>query len=279
MLRRIREPFGTAGLIVAVVALVAALGGGAYAARAALSGKQKKEVQRIAKTEAKKYAGKNGEVGPAGPAGMPGAKGDAGAAGAIGPVGQTGPIGPVGPKGDRGPAGIAGESPIVVPLGPQVANCENVGGVKVIDVEGGAAFACNGTSGTGGEGYPDALPAGKTETGIFEFFGKNGVPAGPGAPFILSSISFPLRLASPAEEIVYFNPASHTEEEEEKCPGETKAKPGVLCLYRGSGSAEPPRFFQKTPTLVGAIFVIENTAEHPAEAEIGSWAYTAPPAS
>ncbi|MCW2987260.1 MAG: hypothetical protein JWM24_198, partial [Solirubrobacterales bacterium] len=51
--RRLREPFGKAGLTVGVIALVMALVGGAYAA-GALTGKQKKEVEKIAK----KFAGK-----------------------------------------------------------------------------------------------------------------------------------------------------------------------------------------------------------------------------
>ena len=57
-IRAIREPFGTAGLIVACVALVLALTGAAFAA-AGLTGKQKKEVEKIAK----KYAGKPGAAG------------------------------------------------------------------------------------------------------------------------------------------------------------------------------------------------------------------------
>ena len=51
-IRAIREPFGKAGLTVAILALVLAMVGGAYAS-GALTGKQKKEVKKIAK----KYAG------------------------------------------------------------------------------------------------------------------------------------------------------------------------------------------------------------------------------
>ena len=85
-IRAVREPFGKAGLVVAMVALIAALGGSAIAAKGALTGKQKKEVTKIAQ----KYAGKPGAQGAQGPAG---AKGDAGAPGA---------------KGDPGPAGDRG---------------------------------------------------------------------------------------------------------------------------------------------------------------------------
>jgi hypothetical protein len=103
--RAIREPFGTAGLIVAVVALVAAMAGGAYAANGSLSSKQKKEVTKIAQTEAKKLAGKNGAPGATGSAG---AKGDAGATGAAGVNGDTGATGAAGPQGPAGPTGPKG---------------------------------------------------------------------------------------------------------------------------------------------------------------------------
>ncbi len=85
--RAIREPFGTAGLIVAMIALVTALGGTALAAKGALTGKQKKEVEKIAK----KFAGKPG------------------AAGATGLTGATGPAGPRGATGAEGDQGIQGE--------------------------------------------------------------------------------------------------------------------------------------------------------------------------
>lgn len=83
--RAIREPFGTAGLIVACVALIAALTGAAYAA-GGLNAKQKKEVKKIAK----QFAGKPGAPGATGPAGPAGAKGDTGAAGANGTNGKDG---------------------------------------------------------------------------------------------------------------------------------------------------------------------------------------------
>lgn len=102
-IRAIREPFGTAGLIVAVVALVAALAGGAYAA-SGLTGKQKKEVEKIAK----KYAGKPGPAGPAGVAGPSGPAGANGKDGAQGNLGPQGPQGPIGPQGPQGPAGSTG---------------------------------------------------------------------------------------------------------------------------------------------------------------------------
>ena len=60
-IRAIREPFGKAGLTVAVLAVVLAMVGGAYAA-GALSTQQKKEVERIAR----KAAGRPAPTGPAG---------------------------------------------------------------------------------------------------------------------------------------------------------------------------------------------------------------------
>jgi hypothetical protein len=91
--RAIREPFGTAGLIIACVALIASLAGGAYAASGGLSAKQKKEVKKIAK----QFAGK------------PGATGAAGAKGDQGPKGDTGPEGKQGAAGTNGTNGTNGE--------------------------------------------------------------------------------------------------------------------------------------------------------------------------
>jgi Collagen triple helix repeat (20 copies) len=98
--RAIREPFGTAGLIVACVALIAALGGTAFAA-AKLNSTQKKEVEKIAK----KFAGKPGAAGATGPAGAAGAAGKEGAPGKEGTAGKQGEKGEKGEKGPKGPQG------------------------------------------------------------------------------------------------------------------------------------------------------------------------------
>jgi hypothetical protein len=79
--KRLREPFGKAGLTVAVIALVFAMLGGAYAA-GGLTSKQKKEVKAIAK-------GLQG-TGPAGPQGAAGANGKDGANGSNGTNGSNG---------------------------------------------------------------------------------------------------------------------------------------------------------------------------------------------
>src|SRR4051794_38320152 len=96
--RAIREPFGTAGLIVACIALIAALTGGAYAASGGLTAKQKKEVKKIAK----QFAGKPGAPGTAGAKGDTGGKGDTGAAGTNGTNGSDGTNGLQGPQGEAG---------------------------------------------------------------------------------------------------------------------------------------------------------------------------------
>jgi hypothetical protein len=83
-----REPFGKAGLILALCAIVLATTGAAFAA-GRLTGPEKAEVGKIAAKTAKKYAGKPGAPGKMGPAGKTGATGPAGAAGAPGPAGTA----------------------------------------------------------------------------------------------------------------------------------------------------------------------------------------------
>ena len=92
--RRLKEPFGKAGLTVAVCALVMALVGGAYAA-GGLTKAQEKQVTKIAK----KYAGKPGPAG---------ANGTNGASGTPGARGETGAVGPQGPQGNPGSPGSPG---------------------------------------------------------------------------------------------------------------------------------------------------------------------------
>ncbi len=127
MLKRIREKFGTAGLIVAIVALVVAVAGTAYAATK-LNGTQKKEVEKIAK----KFAGKDGATGAQGPAGAAGAKGDKGNAG------------------DKGPGGSPGESVALTEFPKGVAGCNELGGAEVrmkSQLAGEGTEVCNGSPG------------------------------------------------------------------------------------------------------------------------------------
>ncbi len=95
--RRLKEPFGKAGLTVAILALVLAMVGGAYAA-GGLTKSQEKQVTKIAK----KYAGKPGATGPAGANGTNGTNGKDGAAGKEGPEGKQGPEGKPGKDGTTG---------------------------------------------------------------------------------------------------------------------------------------------------------------------------------
>lgn len=105
-MKRITEPFGKAGLMVAVVALVAAMVGGAYAANHARHHKKSKviitKLNQIKPNVQKQLQGK---AGPAGPTGASGANGKDGAAGAQGPKGDTGATGAEGPEGPEGPEG------------------------------------------------------------------------------------------------------------------------------------------------------------------------------
>jgi Collagen triple helix repeat (20 copies) len=108
--KRLREPFGKAGLTVAVIALVFAMLGGAYAAtndsgKATASAKAKKGPRGP-----KGPKGDTGPAGPAGPAGAKGDKGDSGAKGDTGPQGKEGPQGKQGIQGKEGSPWTAGST-------------------------------------------------------------------------------------------------------------------------------------------------------------------------
>jgi hypothetical protein len=190
-IRAIREPFGTAGLVVACVALIAALGGTALAA-AKLNSTQKKEVEKIAK----KYAGAPGAPGAAGPAG---------------PAGPQGPAGAKGDAGAQGPTGTNGANGKSVAVSNTAPGCTE-GGVSV-EVEGAPASkkeVCNGEEGAEGtpgttgatgpqglEGSPwtfsSLLPAGAIETGTWTLdVSKADAPEEHN--MALASISFPVSL-------------------------------------------------------------------------------------
>jgi hypothetical protein len=210
-IRAIREPFGTAGLIIAMVALVAALGGSAVAASSALSGKQKKEVEKIAK----KFAGKPGTPGTTGPAGA------AGAAGKNGTDGSNG-------------VGTNGTGATTTSFTGTKGSCTN-GGIEVKSASP-TVNVCNGTNGT--SGFTETLPSGKTETGAWSISAKGETELEPGlfVPAGLTSISFPipLELALPAAKVVFLKPG---ETAAGKCEGEVatpEAEPGFLCVYTKS---------------------------------------------
>lgn len=267
-IRAVREPFGTAGLIVACVALIAALGGSAIAANNALTGKQKREVKKIAK----KFAGKPGAPGAPGIAGQPGAKGDTGPAGANGTNGSNGAPG-VSPVGT---SFAAGQKP--------ASGCTN-GGVEFKGSN--TTFACNGTDGTNGTtGFTDTLPPGKTETGAFWTSNFNNAAGNDGF-----AVSFNIPLATAGYKVRYVNPSAEIsapgiitggdegEGEEVKaaqCPGtvaEPDAAPGFLCIFASGDSGANGTIVRVTKAKSGATFLSNLGAF---EFIDGSWAVTAP---
>ena len=273
MFQRLRkpEPFGKAGLTVAVLALVLAMVGGAWAA-AGLSSKQKKEVKTIAKSfQGSGPAGSAGAAGPAGPAGPAGGQGKEGPQGK---EGKQGPAGAQGPKGDTGAQGPQGNPG---PQGPQ-----------------GEPWTAGGT-----------LPSGKTETGTWTF----GVTTNSTPLLATAGISFPIPLAEPIAEqnnhYVTNNEISKFEEEEfgpnpgelcegkegsqltnceeefkqiaQACSGEAKnphAAPGTLCVYETSlSNVSGSKGFVQFSLRAGALIVF--AAEEHAFG-FGTFAVTAP---
>jgi hypothetical protein len=213
--RAIREPFGTAGLVVAVIALVLALTGAAFAA-AGLTGKQKKEVTKIAK----KYAGKPGAQGPAGAAG---------------------PAGPTGPAGKNG-------TTVTTSVEPKGANCAE-GGTKIV-AGANTTYVCNGDPAS----YPTSLPSKQTEKGGWSVYTTGGEPPF-GAAVFGATISFPIPLeaALTSSQVHYvafaegstegMEAVEATEGFEEvpstQCLGTPEAptaKPGNLCVYQEKGA-------------------------------------------
>jgi hypothetical protein len=222
-IRSIREPFGKAGLTVAILALVLAMVGGAYAA-GALTGKQKKEVEKIAK----KFAGKPGAPGVNGANGTNGKDGAAGSNGANG-------------------VGVTTET-----IPTSSASCSHEGGV-VVKSASGESLVCNGKKGTNGtngtNGQPwvpdNTLPSGATETGTWGF-GAKEVP-------VFAPISFTIPLAASLTNAASCGTTGNPEcqvhyiDENNKeqnstvgpvnstvCLGnaeEPKAAPGNLCIY------------------------------------------------
>lgn len=253
MLTKLREPFGKAGLIVAIVALIAALGGGAYAASGGLNGKQKKEVTAIAK----KYAGKNGTNGT---------------------NGAVGSNGTAGTNGSPGGAGAAGKSVEAFEIAKNLPACGGRGGAEYeVEGSGEAAEICNGAAGS--PWTVGGLPQGATETGVWTVSASPAIANGAGHIFVPISFSVPLSQAIPAfEGKVHFVPATG----EGVCTGsvtEPTAPEGELCIY---WTEMEGLTFQRTVALDGAS---ANGASKPGTVMIfkeiqeeayayGSWAVT-----
>jgi hypothetical protein len=228
-IRAVREPFGTAGLIVACVALVLALTGAAFAA-GGLTGKQKKEVEKIAK----KFAGKPGAPGAAGaqgPAGPAGKDGSNGAAGAAGETGATGPQGPTGPEGATGPAGANPTS--VAFTGeeePAGEPCEKAGGAiyEIASTEEEQTI-CNGKNGSpwavGG-----TLPPGATETGVWNMNGE-------GLTWAPLSFPVPLAISIPGNHVHLLGDENFSTFCKGSASSPKAPPPGELCVYEFASEA------------------------------------------
>lgn len=275
----IKEPFGTAGLIVAVVALIAALGGGAVAAMGGGN-------QGPATISAKAKQGPRGPKGPKGPkgekgdTGAPGAPGAPGTDGAQGPKGETGAAGAQGEKGDQGVKGDSGNSVVVTSEPTGSSNCSGRGGTKVqVQNTPGQAYVCNGEKGSIDFGSP--VPSGGTLTGAWAAAG----PLFDGSKKAVIPISLPVPMPSPIANAVVVKVG----QTDGHCPGTAanpKAEPNYVCVYTAEGSlgAFPIVMAAGGPGLglsrTGGYIRTEGLANvsETGEAEVvyGSWAATAP---
>jgi hypothetical protein len=261
--RAIREPFGTAGLIIACLALVAALGGTAIAAKGALSGKQRKQVEKIAK----KFAGKTG------------APGAPGAPGAVGPQGPKGDKGEQGPKGDQGIQGPIGETGEAGMCSEEEPTCSLASGATLAGVWG--------TSG----GTEIKLPGGGQTTGAAYSMVPISYPVRvTPSPTVITTreiAGFTVGLISEDGKSSFFGPADPPASFEdleadaaaykEVCPGnasEPEAAAGFLCVYVDEMSANSG--FEAEKNEEGHEFgvVIPFTIDGKGYAR-GSWAVTA----
>jgi hypothetical protein len=231
--RRLREPFGKAGLVVAIIALVFALGGGAWALSSSTSaGKQKAKISKT-KRHARGIRGPQGPVGPEGPEGP---------AGVNGKNGTNGQAGANGTNGTPGKSVISGEE-------PAGANCTEGGYWFEIQGTGNKQYVCNGGGGSGGGG---TLPLGQTLTGNWSFSVPKGGEEDGESIKALVSISYPLRaefdFGIPDERWIgrdeWLEPGE--EYDTEHCPGtafDPEAAPGFLCFYAEAmvNAGEGPR--------------------------------------
>jgi hypothetical protein len=258
MLRKFKDSFGAAGLILAIAAMATALVGGAYAAssdggggKATASAKAKKGPRGPkGATGPKGAAGAAGPQGPAGPAGAPGARGEEGEEGLEGKEGKAGK------NGTNGTNGLDGKSVVVTPIASGGAQCEGRKGA-LVEKEGTppGAEVCEGSPWAVG----GILPPGATEVGSWSFF----APAAKikvdvegtteeltiGNELVGASISFPIRLPASLQEaeVHYgFQESGGAFAPDGACPGRflnPEAALGQLCVYESQAS------------VVGATFV------------------------
>lgn len=273
MKRRLREPFGKAGLIVAAIALVFALTGGALAA----TGNNPLASSSKAKQGPRGKTGKTGPAGPQGPAGPAGAKGDAGSNGS---------------NGSNGAPGAPGESVKGEPIAANGA-CGKKAGVKYT-LGATTTNVCSGENGKDGEtGFTETLPPEKTETGVW----GSGLETPKGRHSF--PISFPIPVSEAPEAVI----VPPNKESEPGCPGRgggtfqneyrptiPQADPGKLCIYiMGFENAALPTVLSSVGTpeyFEGEWYDESGVSPTGALLEIlctevnciamGSWAVTAP---
>ncbi len=296
MFQRVRKHI-TPATVLAFVALVFAVTGGAFAATG--GGSHATLTASAAKGKSKTKAGPRG---PAGPKGATGATGPAGPAGPTGPAGGTGPQGPQGIAGTNGENGKEGTPGAPGANGKSVIAKEEVSskcteGGSTFEVEGSGkkTYACNGKAAAGGS-FPEFLPEGKSETGVWSAFFE-GVT---NKSIQLSPISFSVPLEVAPKHARYITTAEQTAvprtgAAETECPGtveEPTAAAGVLCLYQGAAhepagtenlavvTIRPPssRGGEFNAGKTGAVAVIKYEGASTAQVEFvlqGSWAVTA----
>ena len=266
--KRLREPFGKAGLTVAVIALVFAMLGGAYAASNSSGG-------------GKATASATGKPGPRGKQGKPGKPGPAGPQGPAGPAGAKGDTGAAGANGSNGTAGAPGANGVSAEAtsfaGSKGTCTEGQGGLEVKSAKP-AAFVCNGKEGSpwtaGG-----TLPKEKTETGIWTLNGTTDDSSG-----LFSAVSFTVPLAAGLDSahVKYVSGSAPTECENASHAGAAsavnpEAGPGYLCVYQTSltnaifGEAISPGGVGAG--VSGSILAFGATG---VATGFGSWAVTAP---
>jgi hypothetical protein len=207
--------------VMATLALFFALSGGAaYAASHYL----------ITSTKQIKPSVLSSLKGKAGAAGAPGAQGPQGPAGTNGTngTGTPGAKGEAGLEGTPGAPGTNGTSVTSKKIEPGELKCAGLGGSEFTD---GATKteACNGET-----GYPETLPAGKTETGTFSYGEITAAAA-------WVPISFAIPLAAPLGGTQFVGVI-------EQCGGKTEPEPKTLCeandadaAVHCSGNAEEPK--------------------------------------
>ncbi len=266
MKRRLTEPFGKAGLTVAILALVMALVGGAYAA-GGLTKSQEKQVTKIAK----KYAGKPGATGATGPAGGAGPAGPAGAAGKNGQNGAPGAPGPEGNIKATLPSGSTETGAWFFRGGELSFKAEPSGGGAPTN------FTVGSKAGFVPISFPIPLEAALTYHTKEEEEAEP--PSGPTQVHFILENGKELR--------------GGAEEEQTECRGDAvnpQANKGNLCVYLGRdfnghfGLSPSTPFFTPagfTPVLgsgvAGTLLHVElNANEVSEENATGSWAVTAP---